>query len=114
MTESQVMHDIRLALAREPDVTLWRNNTGALRSADGRLIQYGLCVGSSDLIGIGPGGRFLAIEVKGPRGVVSDEQERFIALVRRRGGIAGVASSVEDAMGIVEAARMVNEARAAR
>jgi hypothetical protein len=33
-------------------VRLWRNNVGALRDERGRLVTYGLCKGSSDLIGL--------------------------------------------------------------
>ena len=76
-----------------PDKRLWRNETagcwvgkmigrpragtvihmqaGVIRTQAGdvilrgaRQIQAGLCVGSSDLIGVAPGGLFLACEVK--------------------------------------------------
>ena len=58
--------------------------------------------GVSDLIGWTEGGRFVAIEVKAPRGRLTDEQAAFIELVRRSGGLAGVARSVDDARGILE------------
>ena len=58
--------------------------------------------GVSDLIGWTEGGRFVALEVKGPRGRITDEQAAFIDLVRRSGGLAGVARSVADARGILE------------
>lgn len=89
---------IRLALAEIPGVILYRNSIGH----DGRAhIDYGIQnPGGSDLIGWA-GGRFLAIEVKTSTGVVSPEQKDFIALVRKHGGLAGVARSVEDAKGIV-------------
>ena len=58
--------------------------------------------GVSDLIGWTEGGRFVAIEVKGPRGRVTDEQAAFLDLVRRSGGLAGVARSVEEARAILE------------
>ena len=58
--------------------------------------------GVSDLIGWTEGGRFAAIEVKGPRGRVTDEQAAFLELVRRSGGLAGVARSVEEATAILE------------
>ena len=57
--------------------------------------------GVSDLIGWTEGGRFVAVEVKGPRGRVTDEQAAFIELVRRSGGLAGVARSVEEARAII-------------
>ena len=57
--------------------------------------------GVSDLIGW-THGRFVAVEVKGPRGRVTDEQAAFLELVRRSGGLAGVARSVDDARAIIE------------
>ena len=57
--------------------------------------------GVSDLIGW-THGRFVAIEVKGPRGRVTAEQAAFLELVRRSGGLAGVARSVDDARAILE------------
>ena len=57
--------------------------------------------GVSDLIGWTEGGRFVAIEVKAPRGRVTDEQKAFLDLVRRSGGLAGVARSVEEARKII-------------
>ena len=52
-------------------------------------------VGIADILGIYQG-RFLAIEVKGPRGKVSDAQSRFLRNIEEHGGIAFVARSVED------------------
>ena len=51
--------------------------------------------GIADILGIYKG-KFLAIEVKGPRGKVSDAQSRFLRNVSEQGGIAFVAWSVED------------------
>ena len=80
---------------------VWRQDTGAYKDAKtGRLIRYGLCKGSSDVVGIAPDGRFLAVEVKTATGRVRPEQETFIAAVRRAGGRAGVARSVADALKI--------------
>lgn len=105
MTETDIQQAIRLALGREPDVVLWRNSVGVGTTPDGRSQRFGLCVGSSDLIGIGPGGRFLALEVKTAHGRVAPDQARFIDLVRACGGIAGICRSVEDARALVQAAR---------
>lgn len=105
MTEAQIQQAIRLALGREHDVLLYRNSVGVAQTPDGRTQRFGLCPGSADLIGIGPGGRFLAIEVKTKHGRVAPDQARFIDLVRARGGIAGICRSVEDAVALVQAAR---------
>lgn len=66
-----------------------------------RMMTFGLCVGSSDIIGIAPDGRFLAIEVKTPKGRPTTEQLRFIEAVKAAGGIAGIARSVEDALELI-------------
>lgn len=87
----------------EPDLLVLRNP---------RPLHAGLCVGSSDLIGwrtvtITPemvGQRvavFTAIESKSLRGRAKEEQENFIGAVRRAGGIAGIARTVEEAQKIL-------------
>lgn len=95
------------------DVRLFRNNVGRLRDRFGNFIQYGVCnPGGSDLIGwrsvvVTPDmvgtriARFMAIEVKGPRGAPSDHQQAFLDAVDRAGGLAMVARSVEDVAGAV-------------
>jgi hypothetical protein len=98
-SEANLQRDIMLALSRA-GCLVWRNNTGALRDQSGRLVRYGLCVGSSDIIGVTPCGKFLCIEVKSAKGRVTPEQDRFIAAVRAKGGRAGVARSVRDALEI--------------
>lgn len=103
MTESQLLDAIRLAVGLRPDrCVLWRNNTGVAIQGTTR-VRYGLCVGSSDLIGIA-NGRFVALEVKTQSGRVAPEQAQFLALVNARGGIGRVVRSVEDAMAAVDAA----------
>lgn len=110
-SESQIQHDIRLALGSDPRVVLWRNNVGIAehKNASGRqAVRYGLCVGSSDLIGIvtmpDGAGRFLALEVKAARGTVSPDQRLFLELVRKRGGFSAVVRSPEEARAAIERA----------
>jgi hypothetical protein len=87
---------------------LYRNNTGTLRDANGRPVQFGLCKGSADLIGwttrtITPDmvgqqvAVFTSIEVKSATGRLRPEQRQWLEAVQAAGGIAGVARSVEDA-----------------
>lgn len=75
---------------------VWRNNTGTLPDSRGIPVRFGLCVGSSDLIGIAPDGKFLAIEVKTEKGKVTPKQRLFIDAVRARCGYAGVARCEDD------------------
>lgn len=113
MGETELQQRIRLHYGTRSGLRLFRNNVGQCQAADGRVVRFGLCEGSSDLIGftsveITPemvGQRlavFTAVEVKTPRGRISDAQQKFIDLVRSAGGRAGVARSVEDVQPIIE------------
>lgn len=83
---------------------LFRNNVGF---DDARKIHYGLCKGSSDLIGwrqvlITPemvGDRiaqFYAVEVKTAAGSVTEDQQRFIDAVNNAGGCGLIARHESD------------------
>ena len=109
MSESALVASIRLALGRDSRVVLWRNNAGSALQDFGaggmRPLRYGLCVGSSDLIGIvAPHGRLIALEVKTASGRVTREQQQFLNLVEKMGGVARVVRSVDDAVRAVDAA----------
>ena len=131
MSEKQIQTEIMLALGKYPGVRIFRNNTGnaiagaryiridkpttvTLQAGDwivknGSRVQYGLCVGSSDLIGwreVDGVGQFLAVEVKSPKGVVSAEQENFLRVVREHGGCGIVARSTEEAVSQVVCAEL--------
>jgi hypothetical protein len=111
MKEQQ--HYDRIRAAHAGRGVLFRNNVGTayqgqMGSINGdrvllypRFVEFGLCKGSSDLIGwteitITPdmvGKRiavFTAVEVKTKTGRVSDEQKRFIKNVNDAGGIAKI------------------------
>lgn len=108
--ESILQRQIRLALGQERDVVLFRNNVGQATYWDDRAgremhVRYGLAPGSADLIGIGPGGRFISLELKGQRGLASAEQQRWLSLVEKRGGAAAIVRSVEEAFAFVERIR---------
>jgi hypothetical protein len=74
-----------------------------------RGARTGLGLGVSDLICVvPPHGRFLGIEVKRPGYSPSDvreDQKRWLNVVRRFGGITGIATSEEEALALVELAR---------
>ena len=106
-SEHEIQQRIRLACGRGA-VRLWRNNTGALVDQQGRFVRFGLCKGSSDLIGLRSleitpewvGQRiaqFIALEIKAAHGVVSPEQRAFLRLVQELGGVAAVCRSVGEA-----------------
>lgn len=107
MSEQGVQQAIRLALGSHPGIKVFRNNVGAYKAPDGRVIRYGLITGSGDLIGwrsvvITPDmvgqriAQFVSVEVKTPKGTVRPEQQVWADNVRKAGGIAVIARSVED------------------
>ena len=112
MSERDTQTSILLELSRGP-TRLLRINAGVawqgtvIERTQHRLVlarPYAIKLaapGVSDLIGW-THGRFVAVEVKGPRGRITDEQAAFLELVRRSGGLAGVARSVDDARAIIE------------
>lgn len=59
--------------------------------------------GIADIIGVAPGGRFCAFEVKRNGGRVSPEQRTFLEEVGKRGGYAAVVYSLDDIIHAVEA-----------
>ena len=108
--ELAIQNAIRLEHGSGP-ARLWRNNTGALKDATGRLVRYGLCPGSSDLIGLRTRiiteadlghrfAQFVAIEVK-HQGRLTEQQRAFLTMVEQAGGLAGVARSADDARTIL-------------
>jgi hypothetical protein len=114
MKESQLQSLILLALS-EAGCKVWRCETagvwvgrvihrtgGSVTLADARMIQAGLTKGGADIIGVAPDGRFLAVEVKTPTGRIRPEQEVFLQVVRKAGGIAGIARSVEQALDLLK------------
>lgn len=92
-------------------IVLMRNNSGAFKDSRGKWVRFGLgnvsskanvSMKSSDLIGFGPDGRFIAIEMKEPKwkwkGTDHEvAQKAFLDAVRLAGGVALFARSVEDA-----------------
>lgn len=169
MTEAEIQDEILLRFGREPDMTLWRQNTGVSRSevvtrahlerilgwllAGGgpdfrsaqalitsllaekhRFTPFGLCKGSSDIVGIvqtmsdasgceaccqlsdigsselqhahrPPLGIFVALEVKRPGNKPTGDQQRFLDIVNRRGGIGRCVHSVDEAASALSEAR---------
>jgi hypothetical protein len=77
----------------------YRQNTGAAEYQDKagkkRFVRYGK-PGASDIVGLLPGGRFIAVECKAPGGRLSELQAGYLRDIERMGGLAVVARSVED------------------
>lgn len=87
----------------------WKNKSqgtfdpsrGIFRKAKGKHTING----TSDILGILPGGRFLAIEVKRPstRKQTTPDQRRFIEEINKNGGLAFVACSMTEVKEILDA-----------
>jgi hypothetical protein len=116
-SEHEIQQRIRLACGRGA-VRLWRNNTGALVDQQGRFVRFGLCKGSSDLIGLRSLeittelvglrlAQFVALEIKTAQGVLRPEQQAFLRLVQQLGGVAAVCRSVEEAEQLLGSPRQV-------
>ena len=73
----------------------WRNNSGALLNAQRRPVFFGK-PGSADILGILPGGTFLAVECKAETGKLSDRQIGFLKTIAENGGAAILARSADD------------------
>lgn len=100
--ETKLMNDIREAVSKKYDITLWRNNTGVDTT---KGVRYGLGQGGADLVGVlGPDGRMVALEVKTFNGKLSHAQSCWLESVRKKGGIAAVVRSVEDAFRVLDEA----------
>lgn len=109
--ETKLQRQIMVALSQAGH-TVFRNETGKFWAGkvihkDGRqvtltnamMIPVGLAVGSCDIVGLQRDtGRFFGVEVKTKTGRVSAEQSKFIDTINQRGGVAGVARSIEDAL----------------
>jgi hypothetical protein len=58
-------------------ILAWNNPSGAVRIAPDRWLHFGK-KGSADILGLLPGGRFLAVECKAAHGRLSPEQRQFL------------------------------------
>jgi hypothetical protein len=105
--ETLVMKAILTAL-RRLGIVAWRQNPIAAPLRRGDQIVYRSnasgATGISDLGGICPGGRFIAIEVKGATGRIRPRQALYLDEVSRMGGIALVARSVDDVLRLLATA----------
>jgi hypothetical protein len=107
--EASVLARVMRALERCEGVKVMRNRIGFDKRA---RRHYGLGTGSSDVLCIvAPYGRAVWVETKrSDGGRVSEEQVTFIAHQLSMGAIAGVCTTPEEALALVEQARRLPEA----
>ena len=73
----------------------FRNNTGAYITPNKHFIKFGY-VGSGDIFGVLPDGKFLSIECKNKKNKTTPNQEIFIKRVNDNKGLAFVVRALED------------------
>ena len=96
-TEQQIQKAISDYLKLKHYVIFKHRNVGIFKQDTKKYIPLAFGEkGIPDLIACAPGGRFWGIEVKRKGGRVSPDQTDFIARVRKNGGIAFVAYSIDD------------------
>lgn len=113
MSEAKVLQEVRI-MASKLGARLFRNQVGTYELKDGTRISSGMGNGSSDLIGWTPvvitqemvGSTiavFTAIECKTPKlkdthkgKQPTKEQQNFIDVINKTGGLAGVCWSYKD------------------
>ena len=93
--EASALIEVLKALRAHPLVS-WceRQNSGAAKVGN-RFIRFGW-PGCSDVIGQMRDGRFLACEVKAPRGKLRPEQAVFLSQVTAAGGVGFMAHDCRD------------------
>ena len=107
MNETKLVREIQGKLSKD-EVRLFRNNCGKLQDKNGTWVAYGLCPGSSDLIGwrevlitsemVGKTvAQFVALEVKSNSGRPTPEQIAFLLTVMKSGGLSSLVFSLEEA-----------------
>lgn len=103
MNEHSIQNAIRLRLS-ELGYCVFRANVGRFQTKDGRWFDTGLPRGFSDLFAV-KDGRIYFLEVKTETGRPSEEQLKFLAVMRDRYGcVAEIVRSVDDAVRAVGAA----------
>ena len=74
---------------------VWRQNTGAMTTKEGRFIKFGH-KGISDVLGVARDGKMIAIECKIKPNKPTQFQVDFLDEIKRRGGYAVLAYELED------------------
>lgn len=119
--EGDIQSAVRDFLAREPDVTIFRNAQVYVTFESGHRARTGLGAGSADLVGsltvqIERSGvaslevirfaRALGVEIKKPGEYLDHKQKIWHAAMARAGWIVGVVRSVDDARELLRKARL--------
>lgn len=82
----------------------WRNNTSGFFDTKKKMFRkaHDQLNGVSDILGIFPDGKFLAIEIKTVNDKLSIEQLDFLENIKKKNGISIVARSVDDVLKVLQ------------
>lgn len=100
--ETKLAADIRDAINSLTSAKVWREQSGQVRVRRGYM--HLAPAGTPDIVGYLPGGRFIGIEVKRPKGKERPEQLAFLTRAQQLGCCVGVVRSVEEALKLVREA----------
>lgn len=93
--EMVIVNEILDYLKKRGDIYAWRMNAGKVKTDRGKWFE-GAPAGTADIIGLHLGtGRMVAIEVKAGTNQPTELQMEFLEMVKRAGGVAFPAWSVE-------------------
>jgi hypothetical protein len=98
MKETDIQNTI-LEYLQIKKIYCWRNNNTSMYDPTKKVFRAmpkHSIKGVSDILGILPNGKLLAIEVKKKGTYPSKEQKEFIQHINDNGGVAFVARSIED------------------
>lgn len=99
---TKVVNDILLRCGARTDCRLWKNHVGIAKTPD-HTFKFGL-KGSADILGIGNGGTFIALEVKTGKAAQSPAQKSFQKMVDKFCGIYAVVGSAAQAEKVLDLA----------
>ena len=100
MNENSVVKAV-IDVLRYSGFKVWRMNAGKVRTAKGHLVSLAPA-GVSDVIGIAPSGRFVAVECKFVKNKPTGLQNDFLREINRMGGYGAVAYGSQDVDWIIK------------
>jgi len=104
-TKGRLEHDIQNECMKVLDllgIFHWRQNTGSFKVGK-RFIRTSSFPGISDILGIMPDGRFLAIECKREKGgIISASQKLFLETIGQNKGLAIVTNNPQELMELLQ------------
>ena len=74
---------------------VWKQNQGGMKT-ENRFIKFAHVDGISDIIGISPSGRFIAVECKQPGKKPTAKQQGFLDVIKDLKGFAAVVHGLDE------------------